>query len=542
MKENARLLKFKLTTQVQIALISMFVLILVTDATSILSLRTQRRLSAQVEVQNQKRALAQTIQQSLEMQANGVRGFMLGSSETIRARDDMGRQQFASALQELKTIANSDAERRSIANLESFYQPYRTGCDQLVQLTRDGKASDAVTILTSTEFGQSQANVLQSLTDLDQNAAQQKQEALTELAASQNKGETLILILLVAALGFSVLVSWSVSGTLRAKTQALCAMIEKMATGHLNMPDAEVTGSDELSKALELLNAMKNNFQSLLQSISMGAQQIANVTNQIVAAASAQAQSAESQRNQTLQVASAMVEMSASLNEVAQNTSAVARVSEEATGIAGEGGDVVSYALASMRTIAESVTSTSVKVGNLGQDSQRIGQIAQVIDEIANQTNLLALNAAIEAARAGEAGRGFAVVAGEVRRLAERTGQATREITEMISTIRNGTEAAVAAMVDGKLHVEQGVETTEKAGESLSKIITTVGEVGHMVAQIAAATTEQAAATGEVQTNIEEISTLTQMSADAALATEKQCATLNEFSAALMFSVEQFQI
>lgn len=541
-KESSGLLKFKLTTQVQIALISMFVLILVTDTAGIFSLHTQRRLSAQVEAQNQKRSLALTAQLTLEMQANAVRGFMLSRSETIRSRDDVGRQQFASAVQELKTAAISDEERRAIANIEAAYLPYRTVCDQLIQITRDGKVPDALAIMAGPEFGQTRENLLQSLTGLGEQAAQQKQEALREMAASQNRAEMISLVLLVIAFGFGTVVSWSVSSALREKTQSLGSMIEKMAAGELNMPDTETNGSDELSHALELLNTMKNNFQSLIQNISLGAQQISNVSNEIVAAASAQAQSAELQRSQTLQVASAMVEMTASLREVAQNTAAVARVSEEATGIAGEGGDVVSHALASMRTIAESVDATSVKVGELGQGSQRIGQITQVIDEIANQTNLLALNAAIEAARAGEAGRGFAVVAGEVRRLAERTGQATKEITEMISGLRSGTDAAVASMSDGKHQVEQGVATTEMAGESLSRIITTVGEVGHMVAQIAAATTEQAAATGEVQANIEEISALTQKSADAAVATEKQCATLNEFSAALMFSVEQFQI
>jgi methyl-accepting chemotaxis protein len=137
-------------------------------------------------------------------------------------------------------------------------------------------------------------------------------------------------------------------------------------------------------------------------------------------------------------------------------------------------------------------------VEELWKGSERIGQITHVIDEIAQQTNLLVLNAAIEAARAGEAGRGFAVVAGEVRRLAERTATATREITEMITTIQAGTSAAVQSMEDGKLQVERGVATTGEAGESLARIIATVDNVGHMVAQIAAATTEQAATADEV--------------------------------------------
>jgi methyl-accepting chemotaxis protein len=188
------------------------------------------------------------------------------------------------------------------------------------------------------------------------------------------------------------------------------------------------------------------------------------------------------------------------------------------------------------------VQSTATKIEELGRGSERIGQITHVIDEIAQQTNLLALNAAIEAARAGEAGRGFAVVAGEVRRLAERTAQATREITEMIASIQTGTSAAVESMEAGKAQVERGVITTGQAGESLSRIIATVDNVGHMVAQIAAATTQQASAADEVHSSMQKISSLVEDAANSANSTDQACRGLNDLSSTLQVSVARFRI
>ena len=219
-----------------------------------------------------------------------------------------------------------------------------------------------------------------------------------------------------------------------------------------------------------------------------------------------------------------------------------AQASQKAAETAREGGKVVEETLSKMRAIAQSVAETATKVHELGKRSDEIGRISGVIEDIADQTNLLALNAAIEAARAGEQGRGFAVVADEVRKLAERTGNATKEIAEMIRNIQTETKTAVAAMEAGSREVESGVESTRKAGDSLQAIIKMSEQVGDMVTQIATAATEQSATTEHINNNIEEIAKIASSSESGARQTAGALQDLAGLATNLRRLVGQFRL
>jgi methyl-accepting chemotaxis protein len=181
-------------------------------------------------------------------------------------------------------------------------------------------------------------------------------------------------------------------------------------------------------------------------------------------------------------------------------------------------------------------------VAFLGQQSEQIGRIIGVIDDIADQTNLLALNAAIEAARAGEQGRGFAVVADEVRKLAERTTTATKEITQMIHGVQEGTRLAVTAMQNGTKEVELGVKATREAGDSLREIINISDRVGDMVTHIAASAAQQSTATEEVNRSTERIAEIAATTANGAIETNKALEDLASLANDIQRQVGQFRL
>ena len=188
------------------------------------------------------------------------------------------------------------------------------------------------------------------------------------------------------------------------------------------------------------------------------------------------------------------------------------------------------------------VNKSAETVKELGKSSDQIGEIIGVIDDIADQTNLLALNAAIEAARAGEQGRGFAVVADEVRKLAERTTKATKEIAGMIKKIQADTTGAVQSMEEGTQEVERGIELADKAGMSLKEIVGVSQKVTDMVTQIAAASEEQSSASEQISKNVEGISKVTGETAQGTQQIARAAEDLNRLTENLQKLIGQFKL
>ncbi|HUZ77745.1 MAG TPA: methyl-accepting chemotaxis protein [Chloroflexota bacterium] len=205
----------------------------------------------------------------------------------------------------------------------------------------------------------------------------------------------------------------------------------------------------------------------------------------------------------TEQTIRAVVEVSRALEDTATNAQKVAAASEEAAALAQQGEDAVRRTIQSINVIKDTVLSSADKVQKLDERSRQIGNIVQVIDDIADQTNLLALNAAIEAARAGEQGKGFAVVASEVRKLAERTSRATKEIGELIMTTQDETAAAVQAMHVGSQEVEEGSNLGSDAGNALQQILESVARNNEQVQNISAAVEEMTASSNEIVNAVE---------------------------------------
>ena len=270
------------------------------------------------------------------------------------------------------------------------------------------------------------------------------------------------------------------------------------------------------------------------------AERVASASELLSASADEQARGAQKQKAQTDSVATAMEEMTATVLEVAQNASATSQAAEEARTSARQGVDMVGQAVRGINNVSESAGKLSEVLAQLDSQAAEIGRIINVINDIADQTNLLALNAAIEAARAGEAGRGFAVVADEVRKLAEKTMTATKEVEQAIGTIQQRSRHATESMAETAEQVNESTELSNKAGESLQAIMKSIEDMAMRISQIAAAAEEQSSAAEEINRSIEDIAAVSKEADEGASQSAVATRDLAELAQELMTVSTQF--
>jgi len=290
------------------------------------------------------------------------------------------------------------------------------------------------------------------------------------------------------------------------------------------------------------VNNLGDSLESIIKEVTDSVAATASASSEISSSTEEMAAGAEEQSQQATEIAGAVEEMTKTIIETTKNAGEATDAAKNSGNIAHEGGKVVNETIQGMNRIAEVVKKSASTVQKLGQSSEQIGEIIQVIDDIADQTNLLALNAAIEAARAGEQGRGFAVVADEVRKLAERTTKATKEIAAMIKEIQRDTTGAVSSMEEGTSEVEKGKLLADKAGQSLEQIIDGAGKVADIVSQVAAASEQQSSASEQISKNIEAISSVTQQSAAGVQQIARAAEDLNRLTNNLEALIGKFKI
>lgn len=290
------------------------------------------------------------------------------------------------------------------------------------------------------------------------------------------------------------------------------------------------------------INKLGDSVARILHDVTDAVSATASASNQISSSTEELAAGAQEQSAQSQEIASAVNQMTSTILETSKHANTASINAKNAGAIAKEGGKVVQETVEGMNRVALVVSRAGETVKELGKGSDQIGEIVQVIDDIADQTNLLALNAAIEAARAGEQGRGFAVVADEVRKLAERTTKATKEIATMIKRIQKDTSEAVVSMDEGTKEVERGKELAAKAGESLKQIISAADEVVDVINQVAAASEEQSSTSEQISRNIESISNVTHESASGTQQIARAAEDLNRLTTNLQELISQFKI
>jgi twitching motility protein PilJ len=329
----------------------------------------------------------------------------------------------------------------------------------------------------------------------------------------------------------------------RSSQDAILRLLDEI--GNLSRGDLTVRAkvTEDVTGAIaDSINYTIDELRRLVTGINSAAQQVTGATQEAQAITGQLLQAAQKQANEIQGTGQAVAQMTVSMHEVSKTANDSAQVAKTSLSAAEKGAHSVQNAIRGMNDIRDQIQETSKRIKRLGESSQEIGEIVQLISDITEQTNVLALNAAIQAASAGEAGRGFTVVAEEVQRLAERSAEATKHIGAIVGSIQRDTQEAVAAMERSTRGVVEGAKTADEAGEALREIERVSNRLAELIGTISTATQQQAGSAAKVAGNMKAILAITQLTTEGTKKTAASAARLTALADGLKNSVAGFKL
>ncbi len=424
-----------------------------------------------------------------------------------------------SIAQEARDIAHTEADRKEfvhvysvLKDVEKQHKIYEKNVHVVFSKLLTEKFDDVNNLIKIVEFEEDK--IANELENLSTEIVKFTEKSALQAEQDEKKAFTILVVVAIASLICGVLGSIVVIRSLLKGLNKAVSCVGVIASGDLTQ-EIIIDSKDETGQLLTDLKKMQGHLRSMVFDMQKSSAELAAAAEEMATVTEMTNKNIQNETNEIHKTAAAINEMTSTVEEVSRNASATAESASHANENIEQSNEVVQQTIKSIKIMATTIENGSLVINRLGDNSHSIGSILDVIKGIAEQTNLLALNAAIEAARAGEQGRGFAVVADEVRSLAQRTQESTKEIEDMIFKLQTGTENAVESMKAGQQQAKDSVEQATKAGVTLNTVTGTISVINDMNTQIATAAEQQTAVVEEINKNITEINNISEQNATA---------------------------
>jgi len=499
------------------------------------------------------------------LEVASVRGFLIGGQTSYLDQYNKLDKEDRESRQYLASVAATPEDKQYIADIETLDNRYKKiVAEKVIPLKREGDL-EAVVPLMSNELAPAAAAIRDKVEEYRSYREKKMNESFDKAQAAGATAQMVMLLMTGIAIVIGAVTAFKITKSVSVPLKLAVSALNKVADGDFSFKvEARfLQNADEIGDLARAVEKMVEKVGSVLKKIAISAETLASSSQQLTASTDQSAQAsgqvaqsitevahgAAQQMNSANEAADVVKEMSTGLDQAAKNTTMVAGVTEQTAKSAKEGSTIVRQAVVQMASIQQSSLLVADTVDKLNGRSQEIGQIIDAISGIAGQTNLLALNAAIEAARAGEQGRGFAVVAEEVRKLAEQSQSAAKQIAEIIHEIRSDTGQAVLAMNDSVKDVKAGTEIVNTAGNNFEKIVELVTAVSTQVEDISVAVQQMAGGSKQIVESVEKIANVSRSTVGetqtVSAATQEQSAAIEEIatsSRALAQMAEELQL